>query len=351
MTERRFLGQLANGRDNNFNLIRMLAASGVILSHAYPLGLGPDTPEPFEEFLKGDNLGGLCVFVFFAISGFFISASFDRRKSIADFVLCRALRIYPGLIVMLLVMFPLVGWIEGQGTAFWNHFPIDIVNSVVMFFRFGDVAPPYRLFADNPYPGAFNGSLWTLRFEIMCYAGVVIAGCLGIFRHRGAALVVLVLAVLGSYFLPMITGQYDFRRLSYLGLSFAYGAAAYVWRNHLVMDGRIVVALLALAAVLQPTGLFFSAMILACSYTVIWLGHANIPALKAYNRLGDYSYGVYIYAFPIEQLVARGGITQPLALAAVTFVLTLICAVLSWYVVEKPALGLRHRVFVTAPRT
>jgi peptidoglycan/LPS O-acetylase OafA/YrhL len=253
---------------------------------------------------------------------------------------------------MLLVMFPLVGWIDGQGLAFWNRLPTDIVNNVVMFFRFGDVnTPAYQLFADNPYPGAFNGSLWTLRFEIMCYVGVVIAGYLGILRHRGAALTVLALAILGNYFVPMITGRYDLVMLSYVGLPFACGAAAYVWRDQLVLDGRLVVALLVLAAVLQPTGLFFSAMILACSYTVLWLGHVNIPALKAYNRLGDYSYGVYIYAFPIEQLVARGGITQPLALAAVTFVLTLVCAVLSWYLVEKPALGWRSRAFVPSPRT
>lgn len=342
MTIRRLLGQLAIGRDNNFNLIRMLAASGVILSHAYPMGLGPDTPEPLEGILKGDNLGRLCVFVFFAISGFFITASFDRRKSIVDFIMCRALRIYPGLIVMLLVMLPLVGWIDGQGAAFLAQLPIGIFNQTVMFFQIGDANnPPYRLFAENPLPNAFNGSLWTLRFEIMCYVGVVIAGYLAIFRHRGAALTVLVLAVLGNYFLPMITGRYDVIMLSYVGLPFAFGAAAYVWRNQLVLDGRVVLGLLCLSAALQPTFLFFPVMIMTISCSVLWLGYVDIPVVKSYNRLGDYSYGIYIYAFPIEQLVAKAGFTQPLKLASITFVVTLVFAIVSWHFVEKPALGLR----------
>ena len=98
------LADYSKGRDNNFNLIRMLAAFGVMVSHAYPLSLGPGTPEPFEVFLKGDNLGRASVFVFFAISGFFITKSVSYRSSIGAFLLARALRLFPALIVMTIVV-------------------------------------------------------------------------------------------------------------------------------------------------------------------------------------------------------------------------------------------------------
>ena len=80
--------------------------------------------------------------------------------------------------------------------------------------------------------------------------------------------------------------------------------------------------------------------VLALSYGVLWLGLAQMPSLLAYNRLGDYSYGIYIYAFPLQQLAASMGAVTPLSNMAVAFPLTLICAVLSWHLVEKPALRL-----------
>lgn len=344
MGSRRKLEDVAVGRDNNFNLLRVIAASGVILSHAYPLGLGPDTPEPLETILKGDNLGRLCVFIFFATSGFFITASFDRRRSFADYFWGRVLRIYPGLIVMLCLMLPLVGLIDGQGAAFWARVPYIIFNETAMFLKLDQGPRDYVLFATNPLPNAFNGSLWTLRFEVLCYVGVVIGGYLGVLRNRWAALAALALAIAGYYAVPAVTSNFLLRVLSYVGLPFAFGAAAYVWRAHLVMDGLLLLGLLAASAALQPTPLFFPMMIATVTYGVLWFGHLELPWLQHYNRVGDYSYGIYIYAFPIQQIVAHVGITSPLPQAAISLLLTLICAIASWHLVEQPALRLRKRL-------
>ena len=94
-------GDRAAGRDNNFNLIRMIAASGVLVSHAWPITYGGGVVEPLESELHGITLGTVCVYIFFAISGFFITKSFDRSVGIGRFLLARALRLFPALIVVL----------------------------------------------------------------------------------------------------------------------------------------------------------------------------------------------------------------------------------------------------------
>lgn len=347
MGSRRTLEDVAVGRDNNFNLLRVIAANGVILSHAYPLSLGPGTPEPLEGLLKGDNLGRLCVFIFFATSGFFITASFERRRSFADFFWGRVLRIYPGLIVMLCIMLPLVGLIDRQGDAFWARVPFIILNETVMFLKFDQGPRDYVLFSTNPFPGAFNGSLWTLQFEVLCYVGVVIAGYLGVFRNRWWALAVLCLAIAGYYGIPTITSNFILRMLSYVGLPFAFGAAAYVWRSSLAMDGRLFLGLLVISALLQPTPLFFPMMITTVAYGVLWMGHLDLPWLQHYNRVGDYSYGIYIYAFPVQQIVAHAGVTTPLPQATLSLAITLLFAIASWHLIEQPALRLRRRLSVS----
>ena len=79
------IGDRSAGHDNNFNLLRMLAATGVLVSHAYPISLGPDAHDPFHGLLKGQTLGGMSVLIFFAISGFFIAGSFARKSSVQSF--------------------------------------------------------------------------------------------------------------------------------------------------------------------------------------------------------------------------------------------------------------------------
>ncbi len=82
------LKDVCEGRDNNLNLIRMIAAVGVLVSHAWPLSLGPGTPEPLSAAV-GQSLGSLSVLVFFVISGFLIPRSFERQPTLANWLRAR----------------------------------------------------------------------------------------------------------------------------------------------------------------------------------------------------------------------------------------------------------------------
>lgn len=339
------LADLARGRDNHFNLLRFLAAAGVIWSHSFPIAFGPGTPEPLEYLLKGDNLGRLCVFVFFIVSGFFISASFDRAANLRDYAVARLLRIWPGLAVMLAIMLTLVGLFSATPGARLDWAWREAADALLMVTDFTTRLPPEPVvFAQNPLAGAFNGSLWTLRHEVFAYIGVALIGSLGLLRKPLAAAALLIAAIAGYYAVPMATGRSWIVAFSYVGLPFAFGAFFYVWRARIVMHGALVLALALPAILLWPTPFFFPVFIAWLSYTVIWLGHLPLAPLKGFNRFGDYSYGIYIYAFPIQQLLVQSGVISPGPQSLVAFILSLCAAILSWRYVEQPALKLRLKL-------
>lgn len=329
----------ARGRDNNFNLIRMLAAFGVMVSHAYPLALGTDTMEPFEVFLKGDNLGRACVFAFFAISGFFITKSFYFKKSLGAYVKARVLRLFPALVVMVAIVAVLGGVFITVDPDYWNIAPkyaVWVISFQALVFTGGPSLP--GMFTENPLPNAVNGSLWTLRYEVLCYIAVGVAGLLGIF-NRPKLFLGLALAFVALYIvIPMYTGRPVITTMLYLGVPFIIGAGFFVFRDHLPLSIWIALALSVLVVLLRPTFLFTPMFMLALSYWVFFLGYANWSPLKQYNRLGDYSYGFYIYAFPVQQLGSMLGFTTPLSNILFSLPITLVLAMASWHLLEAPAL-------------
>lgn len=324
------------GRDNNFNLLRMLAATGVLVSHAYPISLGPQASEPLSLSLKGLSLGSLCVMIFFAISGFFIARSFDRTSSLRRFLRARALRLFPGLFVALFLTVLVGASLTTAGSsAYWAQVPSYLLRNATLFF------PRYDLpgvFADTPFGPAINGSLWTLSYEVLCYSGVVLCGLLGLLSRPR-----LFLLWAGGFALlygVTIVGDLHIRieKLVTLALPFTTGMALWVWRDQIALSPRLAALGGAVAAASWPTPIFLPVFTIALSYAVFVIGQTRLPWALAYNRLGDYSYGTYIYAFPIQQLLVASGVSLPLWNMTLALPMTLLCAVLSWHLIEAPAL-------------
>jgi len=340
---RPYLADYLSGRDNNLNLIRMVAASAVLVSHAFPITLGRGAEEPLEH-LTGMSLGGLAVAVFFALSGLLISRSFDRRPSMARFVIARILRLFPGLLVVLVVTVMAGAMLTSLSLMdyFTNAKTLTYIprNLTLMFLQY----PLPGVFADNNYPDAINGSLWTLFYEVLCYGGVVIVGLIGALRRQWAfaAFFALVTAlfVWGLGWDPAGGMLRRADQLIQLGFPFALGMAAYVWRAQVWLDWRI--ALLLWLACIPAYGSqvmpFF--VIVALCYTVALLAFVPKGMMLQYNRIGDYSYGVYIYAFPVQQLNASlWPSSGPYMNMLLSFPIVLLLASLSWHLVEKVALN------------
>jgi peptidoglycan/LPS O-acetylase OafA/YrhL len=345
------LGDLASRRDNNFNLIRIIAAAAVLISHSYPLALGHDAVEPLSDLI-GLSLGEVAVITFFCVSGFFISLSRDRAGSTINFFTARFLRIYPGLTFVLLVSVFLIG-------------PLFTTLSTSEYFRSGETYGylthnlmlfnmKYQLpgmFEMNPWPG-INGSLWTLFFEVAFY---ILVGALGAFsvcseRRRFSGFLVLYAALyitfkglrLNSALFHDFYGTEAFFMWS---LPFVLGMSFYQYRQHIHHRLFGLLPFAVLAACTWRTPFFFEFGVLAWTYLILYLGFASQPVIACYRHLGDYSYGVYIYAFPVQEILAHlfKGIS-PVSMILLGFPVVLLAAVFSWHFIEKPAMARRGSV-------
>lgn len=337
-----WLGNVATGRDNNFNLIRFLASIAVLVSHAWPIALGSGVVEPLED-LTGHTLGGLAVFVFFATSGYFITASYARSNSAPVFLQARALRLFPGLAVsLLLVAFGIGLWVTTLSTGDY------LSNRETYTFLMRNltlILPQYTLpgvFAENPYPFV-EGSIWTLIHEVLCYGLVFFAGIAGFLRSRRAMTIALIgYGVL--WLLPVLVPIHVHVRLMQtrdLSLPFVLGIAFWVWRAYVPLSFLGALGLVALSAVTKDTAIGFPVLILAITYATFCLAYLPKGRIRAFNKLGDYSYGIYIYALPLQGLaVWLVGPQTPLINVLLSLPPTLICAVLSWHYIEGPALSL-----------
>jgi peptidoglycan/LPS O-acetylase OafA/YrhL len=364
--QRRSVDSAFSTADNSFGFLRLLFAFAVLVSHSFPLGFGRD--DPGAGLTHGQTaLGEIGILGFFTISGFLITRS-AGRFSLPRYLWHRGLRILPGLWVCLVftafVFAPVVAVIErGSLTGLTGHAdgPIGYVlnNCLVAIRQYGISG----LLLDTPYgdrtgTSVFDGSLWSLLYEVLCYFMVGGLALVGVLRRARWAVVLLAAAgtallvrdLLQAPHVPGPQGTHgpffgigglDSYSLLYLTYVFLLGALFELYRRVIVLnDGGALIAAFVLIGTLQFGG-FAVLGYPAFAYLVLWLA-VRLP--KAFRRIGrdqDYSYGFYIYAFPVQQLFALLGVPE---LGLVPYVLlctvgAFALAVPSWHLVERPAMA------------
>jgi len=332
---------------NNFDSLRLLAAGMVLCSHQFAL-----TGRPEPRVLGLMKLGTFGVLVFFVISGYLVAQSWDRDPHPLRFAAKRLLRIWPGLAVVTCVAAWLLGPLVTDASL------RDYFHSPVTWDYFAQLVFAVRLhlpgvFEHSPYP-AVNGSLWTIPIEVQWYGALLLAGVCGWLRpHMRFFLLALVL-LYASYLYLIYDVQHnpnarflapDFG-IEY-GSFFCYGALLYLfqgtWFRHPL---RLFLGLIMLAGVLLACHQGYAGLYMVLPFVVIRVGTWSTPVLRRFGRYGDFSYGMYIYAFMIQQwLTWLMGPGHPYWLGLLASMLcTLVCAVLSWHLVERPALNLKRRL-------
>lgn len=336
-----------SGRDNNFNLIRFLAATLVLLDHSVALA---GTGEPrlltlgaLSLNLDAIPLGRIAVDVFFVVSGFLVTRSVLTRPTVTEFAVARALRLLPALLaVSFMIAFVLGPLVSDRSFAeYFSDLKAWIYVPLTGFLVSHSETLP-GVFETGREQGVVNSPLWTLRYEAMCYAILAVLGLAGALLHR--RVVYSLAGLLAAYLL--VTFATDLRgqiaaidSLARFGLSFFLGGALFVFSEKVRLHWLGVVGLAALAAVTSQTAIAEFTFRLALAYGVIWTALIPGGALRGFNRLGDYSYGLYILCWPIQQTIVMliPAIAAP-ALFALSFPITLGLAALSWHLVEHPAL-------------
>jgi peptidoglycan/LPS O-acetylase OafA/YrhL len=328
-------------RDNALNSIRLVLAALVIVSHAAPItGLA-------EELKLGDlTLGHVAVGGFFAISGFLITQS-RLRSRFWPYTWRRALRILPGYWVCLAFTAFGAALFAGAVRGGWDIRSASgfLFSNARMFGGgFEDIG---QTLAGLPFPTAWNGSLWTLRYETACYAVVGIFGLVGFVR--GSKVVPLAVFAISTAFSIVVTvrgiGGVP-ADIALLVPFFAAGAALCALQNLVPLNRYGAAAALVLAGASFATGTAGAFSALPLAYLLLWLGVSAPAPIRRIGSKNDYSYGTYLYAFPIQQLLVIAGAAQ-LGLVAFTIASVLATApfaFLSWHAVEKPAQRLKRLV-------
>jgi peptidoglycan/LPS O-acetylase OafA/YrhL len=343
------LSNYAQGRDNNFNLIRIIAALAVLGSHSFALSTGSGDAEPLRKLL-GMSMGTIAVDVFFVTSGFLVTSSLLSRKSTIEFIWARVLRIFPALALMLLLTvfvlgvffttLPASAYLSLPETYFYLVKNTTLITGVAYFLP--------GVFDDNPYKSAVNGSLWTMPYEIRLYAILaIIWSILRIAkktRSNAFQTSIIVFSVLSGIYL--FAEHFIFNsesRSARLAFMFFSGSVFYILREQVFISHRAFWLSVVLIAVATFNNQLFAAVyFLTITYILFYLAYIPSGFIRAYNRLGDYSYGVYIYAFPVQQTVAAlvpgVSVRQMLLLSATA---TIVLAILSWHLLERRCLGLK----------
>ena len=343
-------------KNNNITLFRLIAAWLVLYTHSWALtgakGLDqyslPD--RLFAAYMPFDmKLSGVAVAMFFLFSGFLITKSFDRGKSNIHYVTSRVLRIYPALWVNLLFCAFVIGPIFTQfnleqilkGETVWSY----IRTNAVMLKTHYRLMGSSEIFPANPNVFGINGSLWTLPAELRAYILVFLFGLLGAFKSlRIFSIAIIGLIVAFLYFDAkslLVAHPSHFR----LMLFFLIGSIFYGLKKYIRLDIRILFSLAIIAIMSKETDLYNLIASVAISYALFYISYHPKLRLPSIDRFGDFSYGLYLYAFPIQQsVVSVRPEIDPIMLVIISTILSMIAAVLSWFIVEKPSLGLKDKV-------
>ncbi|MBQ0936557.1 acyltransferase family protein [Ideonella paludis] len=329
-------------RHNNFNMLRLVFASMVILSHVPDLQDGHRQRELLTQVFGTLSFGELAVDSFFVLSGYLVSKSWMARPVARAYLAARLLRIFPGFAVASLICALVVGPMYG-GAEYLEQF-----NGLRYAWTWITLAPPSTppVFAGTPYP-LLNASLWTIRYEFFCYLLVMALGLLLPLQQArvwAALAVVLVVAFvslrMGGWTppSPMVENLVRCAMVFSAGACFAWFESGWVWSGT-----RAAVALLMWLLLMPLNPLAEVATAWCWGYAILVFAKQGLGPL-AFHRLPDMSYGTYLYAWPINKILLWHWPDMPLVWGVtLTMALSMAAGALSWRFVERPALRLKQR--------
>jgi peptidoglycan/LPS O-acetylase OafA/YrhL len=340
----------ANNRTNNFGFLRLLFATLVVVSHSPEILDGNRSREILTRIFHTMSLGEVGVHGFFIISGYLITKSFVESRSTSVYLTKRFLRIVPGYLANFAVCVFLIAPFVGGGASIQS-----ISDLEGLLFQALTLSPPDvpGVFHDLPYP-ALNSAMWTIAYEFRCYLAAAFFGVLGLYTSRyRTILLILLIALLvldGSGAMHGIHTVFDYlhgspqQTVEFSGI-FGVGAFYYLFRDKVPLTGAG-----ALAAAILLIPLLFShalagvAFSIFGGYLILWFAlRVQVLGVSRFGSHADISYGLYLYAWPIQNLIAWNDRTiDPWLLCCLATLGAGLLGYASWRLVEKPMLRIAH---------
>jgi peptidoglycan/LPS O-acetylase OafA/YrhL len=353
------LSKVIDNKNNNFNLIRMLAALAVIVSHSYALALGNRQLEPIKNLL-GISLGTIAVDIFFITSGLLVTRSLLVRTDLKLFIVSRVLRIFPALLVSVLFCVILGAYLSSfslqnymQDSELLNFI---IYNATILLTDYQELP---GVFYNAPFDRSVNGSLWTLPWELRMYLVLIGLGVLSYVLKKAkitfphvqiivqAMIVFIALSSTALYFYFHFSENFHWFYYKFFRFSSAFfiGGGLYVLRKYIHLNTMWVITVLSLLlfALYMSKTTFFIAYIVSMPYLVLCAAYLPKGKILKYNNVGDFSYGTYIYAWPIQQTLAITIIgISPTNMSMLAGIIVITLSVISWNLIEKPCMKLKR---------
>jgi len=341
-------------RENSLDAVRLFLALAVAIAHALTIKNGIGSLESVRIFDLTTSY--MAVNGFFLLSGFLIAWSLSYRHDLLFFTIARALRLFPALFALALISTLVVGPIFSElpladyvrDRDFWSY-PLRVITLGRV-----DDGPP-GLFINAPWPGEFSGSLWTLRYEAMAYAGAAIAFAFGILDNRYGPAILAALSIAAFAAVQQVYGdtlndtpQFAILRFA---VCFTLGMTAFSYGQWFILKWLYLSVFVGLFILFGHTSLREVFANLALGYAILLIGFRSEPVLAWIRKMPDMSYGIYIWHWPVYQifLLTHPDIS-PWVLVFVAIPIAMVLATISWFLVEKPALGLKRAATQTIRR-
>ena len=341
-----------DGRPSGFDYLRLLLSIGVIAVHTVVVQYGLEADRamfagPARPIIY------LILPCFFALSGFLVAGSLDRNN-VPNFLTLRAIRIFPALSAEVLLSAFILGPLFTSlalGEYFTDpKFFIYFLNAIgIIQYELPGV------FLDNPFAVTVNAQLWTVPYELECYIALAALAILRFHRHPSAFLALLVLICLAggvhAYFVENENFSNKHATGRILVISFLFGVVLYGLRQRIPHHPALAVLAFVLCCVFvwnEPLSYFIPA---TAAYLTIYVGLLN-PKRVGPLKGADYSYGMYLYGFPVQQSVTHvtGGLLPWWVHLPLSLAITCVFAAFSWHVIESRVMDQKKRVIRVSDR-
>jgi peptidoglycan/LPS O-acetylase OafA/YrhL len=325
---------------NNFNMLRLAAACFVFISHSFAVyGLHQPQLLSARDGLHEIDIGTIGVSIFFVMSGYLVTQSWIREPKFEIFLKKRILRIYPAVIMCMLVVSLLIGAVATTLPIF-EYYKIllpSLPSRMIGILSFA-IQPLAGVFTNNPIASIPNTPLWTLQYEALCYFIIALCGILLNLRKS----IPLITAFYFLGFWSHILMPHSVQQLAYMFVVFfMFGSIAFLYLKYIPLNHWLAILSVAALVLLFITDYYaVGAYIISVFYLTLYVA-LKFSYLGNGAKYGDFSYGIYIYAWPVQQSCAMffGFVREMFSWnMAISFFITLILAACSWHFIERPAL-------------
>ncbi|WP_196806563.1 acyltransferase family protein [Methylobacter luteus] len=335
------LEEILNKEKNNLDIFRVIAACMVIYGHAYPLSPEAGQIDIVRRLVRFDYSGSLAVNIFFFLSGLVVTNSLLEKRNLIQFVISRIFRIWPALFITVFISAFILGPVLtklpineyfGSGDAFRYFYKSLILNY--------QLSLP-GVFVDNPWKNSVNGSLWTISYEVSAYLIVLSLFMVGLFKSKILPLilflVILIDPLLGNKLL--FTWLPHKHHINMLAPCFAFGSILAFYKDQISINFFLILGAWLLFYLFRNCGYKFYFLYYAIFVSIIYI--ASLDFVIKLKPKSDISYGIYLWGFPVQQILASyfheyGVLFNQVSALCISIILGFI----SWHLIEKRCISL-----------